>query len=92
MDPEGFATLAAMLKDLGLFGALLLVLVGGSRKMWVWGWQHTEILKQERAHAEREISRLESRLSVVEDERDYYRDALMRALNVSEAFVGGRAR
>lgn len=99
MDPEAFASLASMLKDLGLFGALLLVLVGGSRKMWIWGWQHRDIVTQITEHAEREtaqakehaeaeVARVEAQLLNVEQERDYYRDALMRALNVSEAFVG----
>ena len=47
------------LSDVGLVVLLFLVLFGGSRKWWVWGWQlaECEARSEKAVAAEREIAR-----------------------------------
>jgi hypothetical protein len=56
------ARLMPSIQGLGAGGTLLLILIGGYRQWWCWGWQ----------------------LRKMEEERDFYRDGLLRALKVAE--------
>ena len=40
-----------LLRDTGLFGMLIAVLVGGWKRWWVFGWQHASAIE----HYEREL-------------------------------------
>lgn len=43
----GLVSLIQFLKDAGIVGLLVFILIGGSRQWWVWGYQFRD-LKQER--------------------------------------------
>lgn len=40
MDPEALTT---FLRDAGVIGVLVIIIVGGIKKLWVWGWQYREM-------------------------------------------------
>lgn len=42
MDPEALTT---FLRDAGVIGVLVIIIVGGIKKLWVWGWQYREMEK-----------------------------------------------
>jgi len=45
MPPEVLTHISSWVKDLTLTGALIFILVGGYRGLWVWGPLHREMLK-----------------------------------------------
>jgi hypothetical protein len=66
--------------DGGVFGLFTLILVGGFRKWWTWGWAYSE---------------MEARLRQVEQERDDWRQLALHGTSLAEQTVnlfrsGGR--
>ena len=64
-------TLAAVLKFLhegGLLAVLVLILVGGYKRWWVWGWHHQNV-----------IDRYEQSVKDVRDDRDDWKHLVVAA-------------
>jgi hypothetical protein len=54
LDP---AALTDWLERAGLLGALVFILVGGAKRLWVWGWYAEEMrLRLERAEQQRDAA------------------------------------
>ena len=57
------ADLLSLASDIGVIGLLLMIMWGGAKAFWVWGWSHREsvadlkaqLAKQEAEFAKREI-------------------------------------
>jgi hypothetical protein len=66
LDP---AALTEWLQRAGTLGILVFILVGGAKRVWVWGWYADELQK---------------RLERAEQQRDAAMATASRAVNVSE--------
>jgi hypothetical protein len=56
----------------GVVGLLLIILVGGFRKWWVFGWQYKEAIEQQKK---------------IEQERDDWRNLALHGTNLAEQTV-----
>lgn len=44
-DPMSLTDLVAVVRDGGVLGLLIVIIFGGMRQWYVWGWQYRELLK-----------------------------------------------
>jgi len=58
----------AALREGGLLGGLILVLVAGFRRWWVWGWHHQNV-----------IDRYEQQVNEMRKERDDWKNLVIGA-------------
>jgi hypothetical protein len=65
-----------LLNSGGVLGLLVLVLVGGYKQWWVWGWLYT-------AHS----NELQKQLDQMTNERNQWRDLSLRYANVAEGAI-----
>lgn len=70
-DP-GLADILKYISQGGVLGILVIILLGGYRKWWVFGWQYKES---------------EQRTSKAEHERDDWRDIALHGTNIAEQTV-----
>lgn len=61
-----------ILRDAGIIGLLVVVLAGGFRKWWVWGWTYTDLVEDKRR---------------VEQERDDWRQLALHGTSLAEQTV-----
>lgn len=68
----GLDTVFHYINTTGVVGLLVLIIVGGSRKWWVFGWQFKDV---------------EERLSKVEESNSMWMQLALRGVNVTEQVV-----
>jgi hypothetical protein len=40
------AQIVRVISDAGIIGLLVVILVGGSKRWWAWGWQYEDLIKE----------------------------------------------
>jgi hypothetical protein len=64
----------------GVLVALIIVIITGIRKFWVFGWQYQELKKQ----AEERYEEIGSRCTAAEQDRDRFLELAFRGTNAAE--------
>lgn len=76
-----FAQVGEFIKSFGLpFTMLALILFGGAKKVWVWGYQ----LEEARQHVEEERERNQIQLEEAKEECEEWKRIALRSLGHSE--------
>lgn len=63
----------------GVLALLLIIIIGGSKRLWVWGWQQRETEET-----------WEQRYREMETDRNFWRDVALRSVDITEAVAGRR--
>ena len=90
MSPESiefYVKIAAIARDITISGGLVVILFGGARKVWVWGWQ----LKDTIANCDKQmadlVTRYEKQLADSERRESEWRELALEGRQITRTAV-----